>query len=798
MRIRILALVLLLSLLGEPTRADDWPHWRGPDYDGSAFNTGLFDSAPFHLETEWNRNLGWGYSGIASANDRLFTLFSDLSSDFLIALDPESGEEQWRYRVGDRFPPGGGSQGGPLSSPAVADGTVYGLGPRGRLFALRARDGTEIWSLNLQHQLGATAPYYGFATSPLVIGNTLFVQVGAPNGKSLVGFDRLNGKIRWAVENDAVSYQSPIIATLAGQRQIVAVTKERLLGLDLDSGEVLWSGAHQLDGERAMSSAVPLGSDRLLLAGAHGVAAFQVKQNDKAYSVAEIWRNRELRSSFATPVARDSYVYGFSGDFLTCVAADDGSRQWRSRTPGGNGLTLVDGHLVIIDKTGALVVAEASPEGFDERARLEMFDASSYTYPSFADGKLLVRDASRIGAVVTRGGSAPADRKASKSEPDTAFSRFVRALENADDRVARIDAFMAAQKSFPIVEDERWVHFVYRGEAQDVAVIGSMIEVHANAPMQRVAGTDSFYRTFAIDQGVRWEYHFLVDFETATPDPLNPRRAPLGGDHVSELAMPGWSEPPHIKPYSGLRAGRLEVVEFNSAKLGATRQLQVYLPHGYDPERSEGYPLLVVNDGDGWIDRAGLPDILDHLIDAGMKPVIAAFTHLPSQSIPDEFGGRLSTQHMGMLTEELLPYLDARYALRSDPAARALFGAGLGALMGMYTAVERPDLFGNAGGISVQLIEPLGSRLIELIETAGTDDPASTTPQTRFHILWNRYEMRVKAADFDLHRDSVRLFRTLQVAGFDVQGRELPDSSGWTSWRNYAAEIIFGLIGDQR
>ena len=235
---------------------------------------------PFHLEIVWSRTLGSGYSGIALREGRLFTGFATDESDVLVSMDAGTGQEHWRYRIGERFAARGGSAGGPAGTPVVAGGVVYGLGPRGKLFALDQRDGTEIWSLRLDEAFGATAPYYGFAGSLVVAGDILFVQAGGSHGRSLVGLDRKTGKVRWTTADDAVAYQSPVLARLAGRVQIVAATKERVLGLDPGSGRPLWEREHGVGGAQGAGTVVVVGSDRFILAGTNNVAMFRIQRDE--------------------------------------------------------------------------------------------------------------------------------------------------------------------------------------------------------------------------------------------------------------------------------------------------------------------------------------------------------------------------------------------------------------------------------------------------------------------------------------------------------------------------------------
>jgi len=87
--------------------------------------------------------------------DRLVTAFSDGESDWLGALDANTGEERWRYRFGETHEGQDAADDGPLATPMIHQGIVYGLGPRGRLIALRLADGIEVWSRQLVAELGA-------------------------------------------------------------------------------------------------------------------------------------------------------------------------------------------------------------------------------------------------------------------------------------------------------------------------------------------------------------------------------------------------------------------------------------------------------------------------------------------------------------------------------------------------------------------------------------------------------------------------------------------------------------------
>ena len=387
----------------------DWPVWSGPAGNLTSQGNGVFDGA-FGLEQVWSRPLGSAYSGVMAVDGRLATTFSDGESDFLVALDASTGAERWRYRISDTYKGHGGSDDGQLSTPSIAGGVVYGLGARGALFAVSLEDGTERWRRDLVGDFGAVEPEFGFATAPMVIGDLVVVETGGDDGRSISAFDRDTGELRWSTGDDPVSYQSPMAFDLGGETSLVAVTDRRLLGLAPVTGEVLWQHQHTEGNEPGFGETqpVPVGEGGILLVGSPESALFQVIKNAEGYTVEQAWRSGTLRRSLAVPVPYEGYIYGFSGTLLTCVEAATGETVWESRPPGRGNLVLIDGHLVVLTRAGEIVVAEATPEEYREVARVQALDRGYYTRPTFAGGKIYVRNLADIAAIgVTKASLTP-------------------------------------------------------------------------------------------------------------------------------------------------------------------------------------------------------------------------------------------------------------------------------------------------------------------------------------------------------------------------------------------------------
>src|SRR5262245_5475450 len=314
-------LPILLSALVLSGRMD-WPRWRGADFNGTSREKGVFPPEGFHLQLRWIRKLGSGYSGIAVSDGRAVILFSDGKLDYAAALDAASGEELWRAPLAPTYPGLEGANDGPVSTPAIADGIVYALGPRGDLVALRLDSGAPLFRAQLVEELGASLPHWGFGTSPLVVGDSVVVETGGSEA-SVTALDRRTGKVVWRAGEGATDYQSPILWTLDSEEQLVAAAGGFLYGFDPGSGKELWRHSHGASGfyEKILNP-VAVGSQGLLLA--HEPMKAQLLSFERSrdgIAVTQKWVTPHLKLNYATPIYDQGQIYGFSGGFLTSVDA---------------------------------------------------------------------------------------------------------------------------------------------------------------------------------------------------------------------------------------------------------------------------------------------------------------------------------------------------------------------------------------------------------------------------------------------------------------------------------------------
>ena len=772
-------LFLLAVFVCGTAAGSDWPSFRGPGHDGAVDGTPLDEATA--LQVRWIRELGAGYSAVSVAGDLVVTMYADGDGDFLGAFCAESGEERWRYRIGDTHKGHDGSHDGPISTPLIAGGRVYGLGPWGQLFCVDAADGRELWSTHLVDDHGGQKPFYGFTTAPLLADGVLVVLLGGEGERAVAGFDPADGRLVWALGEDEISYQSPVLAEIAGRRQVIAAGKTKVWGIDAATGNALWRFEHGGD-DRAMGGhtivPLPVGDDRVFLMNKlESSVMVAVKVQGDAFEVSELWTTDGIKRSYVPAVHHDGRIFGMANRIFSCIDATSGQTLWRSREPGDGFPIVVGDRLVIMTKPGTLHLARTSAEGYDEQARLDLFDDHSWSEVAYADGHLYARSMSQLARIDFVRGETTAAAADPEPTVGSEFEAFLAAVADATDKARLVDEFIERQPGLPVVEETGDVHFLYRGPAADVGIVGDMIGFRREDPMTRVAGTDLFYYSTRLEPDAAVSYGFIPDYGEPVPDPLNPEGSSGLFGEVSWLAMPAWSPADYLEEAPADRRGTREDLEWASEAYGGrTRKAGVYLPAGYGADPSRRYPTVYVHGGDDALTKGRMQHALDNLLGRTVEPLIAVFI-LPEEGetppAEDAAGG-----YVKMVADELVPAVDSRYRTRTSPNSRASFGAGSGANAALEAALKRPDVFRRVASQSATMM--LGQEYGRMLPGG--------TPLV-IYLEWGTYHLRSPHEAWDMARGNRELWQILREQGYRPAGGEIPQGFGWRCWssRTHAA-----------
>ncbi|MEM6703022.1 MAG: PQQ-binding-like beta-propeller repeat protein [Acidobacteriota bacterium] len=774
-----------MSLLGwTPAVANDadaWAKFRGPAATGDAPVADL-PSGEYGLSVRWTADIGSGYSNVSYADGRVFTLFTRDANDVMAAFDAENGEELWSYTFGPKYVGHDGSEDGPLSTPTIVGDVVFAVSAQGQAVALSVETGERVWGYDLDEQ-NSNVPHYGYTTSPLVSGDTVILATGG-EGHAITGLDRFTGEPKWGVGDDTVHYQTPSLVTLGGREVLVAVTDQYLYGIEPASGDLLWDFRHS-EGQQLETEAhiVPIDGDRFVVGFGRGARMYSAT----ASGVEEVWASRAFSSTLSIPVLYDGHLYGFTRSILTCANAATGEIVWRSREPGGQGLSLIGDVLATVEDEGHLVLVEPTPEEYREITRVKALDRASTHQPSFAGDAFIVRNMTQMAAVVADVNLSPTGAPVRTTERlRGAFGEWIGSLESMPRgrRQAAVDRYFETVESTPITEstggDTALAHFVWRGDAEDVGVGGSVVGGQ-DVGLERVEGTDLFFTSLELVAAAQYPYNFIVDYGDQTTDPMNPHSSDLGNFVVSEARMPDWPASPHLdEPAADAARGSLDTFPFRSEIMDNTRQIQVWRPPGYG---SADLPLLVVNHGDNVLRGGLMRNTLDNLVGQSVAPIVVVFV---PRVAPPEYGGPNAELYTRFVVRELLPHLERHYRVRGTP--RAVMGSGSAAVASLLATLRHPEIFSGVALQSFYPIEPTQPLFEGLISGEGGK------PEQAIVVYSNRdYDLGNGVVAKDASQEVLGWLRDAGVETQEIVSEYTPDWAGWRGQHDDILQTLFPL-----
>lgn len=381
---------------GPARPAAGWPGLWGPARNAV---TSAPPSPARSAKALWQRPSQGGYSELAIAGQQIITMDLRGGIDHVVALDAATGKDVWATAVGSTYRGHDGSEDGPIATPTIDGADVFAVGPNASIVALDLKSGRERWRHDLRASFGAEIPGWGFAASPLVEGQLVIVPTGGAKSQGLVAFDRASGKLRWsALPGISVGYSSAVAATLAGTRQVIVVRGDRVAAVSPADGRELWTARSLVASEEVLNSALVLPGDRVLLTTSKESWLLRITRRDDRLVAEEVWRSPRVRISLAPAIHLNGSLYAFSGGQLSCFDLATGETRWRERFGDGT-LAAAGTTLLLVTRSGDLVIAEASPEGYREVSRTRAFSSgSTVTGPSIANGHVYVRSTKEIAA----------------------------------------------------------------------------------------------------------------------------------------------------------------------------------------------------------------------------------------------------------------------------------------------------------------------------------------------------------------------------------------------------------------
>ncbi|MGE0128102.1 MAG: PQQ-binding-like beta-propeller repeat protein [Blastocatellales bacterium] len=383
------------------TTGANWSGFRGPRRDGviqsvggMRIQTDWSQSKPVEM---WRRPVGPGWSSFSVRGNHFYTQEQRGYDEIVSCYNLATGDPVWRHRDKARFYESNAGA-GPRATPTLSAGRVYTFGATGILNALNARDGSVIWSRNAASDTKTKVPDWGFASSPLIVGDVVVVAASGV----LAAYDAATGNPRWQGPADKGGYSSPQLVTINGVAQILLLNGEGATSVAPADGKLLWK--HEWNGDGIVQPFVIAGSDVLLGSGsgmaAVGLRRIAVARSDAGWSVQERWTSNSLKPYYNDFVVHKGHAFGFDGSILACVGLEDGKRKWKGGRYGhGQIILLPDQDLLLaLSEEGELALVKATPDQFTELSRFKAIEGKTWNHPVLVGDVLLARNGEEMAA----------------------------------------------------------------------------------------------------------------------------------------------------------------------------------------------------------------------------------------------------------------------------------------------------------------------------------------------------------------------------------------------------------------
>lgn len=378
-----------------------WTQWRGPGRTATVAGEWPAKLDDKTLTKRWHAELAEGYSTPIVIADRVFTFETkDKKDEVVRAFDRTTGTQVWSLSWPGTFSVpffakknGSWVRATPIYDPSTD--RLYVGGIREQLVCIDATKGTELWRIDFPKQYERDLPGFGFVCSPLIEGDFLFVQAGA----GVCKVNKHTGEIVWRKLQDmggmwGGAFSSPVVATIAGVKQIVVQTRSTLVGMAIDTGQPLWSTP--VKAFRGMNILTPLVVDSRVFTAAYGGSshAFDVTRDaDGNWAVTEAWKIK-LQGYMSSPVAVDGHVYLHTRDRrVVCLRLSDGEKRWSSDKKFGEYASLVTNgkSILALDENGELTLFKADPAGYTELDERRVID-NTWAHVVVVGEEVYVRD----------------------------------------------------------------------------------------------------------------------------------------------------------------------------------------------------------------------------------------------------------------------------------------------------------------------------------------------------------------------------------------------------------------------
>ena len=409
---RIAQFFALLILVTSVARAENWPQWRGPTLNGVSSEKNL----PLRWSTD--ENVSWklalpGWSGATPIiwNDRIFLNVADGNDLYLWCVDRNKGNLVWKRLLGSGNVKMRKQN---MSSPSpVTDGkSVFVMTGTGILKGFDF-DGKELWARDIQKDYGAFGLNWGYASSPLLLEDSLYVQVlhgmKTDDPSYVLRIDKKTGKTQWKVERTTAairespdSYTTPALLRYGKTTEIVITGGDCVTGHDPATGKELWraNGLNPDNDPFYRIVASPVIFNEIIYAPTRVRPLLALKAGGRGDVTSShlLWSTSN-GPDVPTPVTDGKYFYMVNDrGIMWCLDAKTGVEIYGQQRlkPGtySSSPVLADDKIYVTNEDGLTTVVKAGPK-FEVLAENALNDYC-LSSPAISNGQIFIRTAQHL------------------------------------------------------------------------------------------------------------------------------------------------------------------------------------------------------------------------------------------------------------------------------------------------------------------------------------------------------------------------------------------------------------------
>lgn len=401
-------LLALLTIAFACKRQPEITQWRGENRSGIYSETNLLkiwpDDGPVPVwETEI---VGNGYSSPIVTDEFVFVTGEIDSLGYLFKLD-QNGEEVWRTSYGHEWTTNfAGSRG----APTLAGNLIYICSGLGDICCINVETGDKIWSKNMLTDFDGVSPRFGFSQALVVTGDLVYCQPGGER-HNLVALNRVTGDLAWtsSCKGERPAYNSPLLITWNERTILAAFSAYHLLGLDAQTGEVLWhhEQTNTKPDERepgkgdTHANTVLFDDGMIYYSEGDGNCGIKLKLTDDGTALEQIWKSTDLDNYMGGIVKVSDKLYASSHRKNQFIAIDCATGVQTDSLKIGRGSTIfADGLLYFYGDKGTVSLITPAPEGLKTISSFKLTKGTKehFAHPVIHNGLLYLRHGNYLGA----------------------------------------------------------------------------------------------------------------------------------------------------------------------------------------------------------------------------------------------------------------------------------------------------------------------------------------------------------------------------------------------------------------